>query len=91
MNCFTLGAYLTAMLFHISIKSNHILLISEDPEGELWHSTAIVSRVNAKLLQTKSGSQYRLVGPINETVTLQQGIYFAQYFTKNILFLLYKH
>ena len=72
------------------LKNNHILLISEDPEGELWHSTAIVSRVNAKLLQTKSGSQYRLVGPINETVTLQQGIYFAQYFTKNILFLLCK-
>ena len=74
------------------LKNNHILLISEDPEGELWHSTAIVARENAKLLQTKSGSQYRLVGPINETVTLQQGIYFAQYFTiKLILFLLYKH
>ncbi|CAH3196690.1 unnamed protein product, partial [Porites evermanni] len=54
---------------------------SEDPEGELWHSTAIVSRVNAKLLQTKSGSQYRLVGPINETVTLQQG--FSSEFVKS--------
>ena len=41
--------------------------------GEWWHSTAIVERVNARCVQTKSGSQYKLLGPINEQVTLQQG------------------
>lgn len=46
---------------------------SEDQVGDLWHSTAIVKRVNAKLVQTKSGSQYKLVGPINNKLTLQQG------------------
>ena len=41
--------------------------------GEFWHSTAIVSRLNSRCVQTKSGSQYKLVGPVNEKVTLQQG------------------
>lgn len=48
-------------------------IYSEDPVGEWWHSTAIVERVNARCVQTKSGSQYKLLGPINERVTLQQG------------------
>ena len=51
----------------------NLLFFSEDPEGELWHSTAIVSRLNSRCVQTKSGSHYKLVGPVNEKVTLQQG------------------
>ncbi|KAJ7371051.1 hypothetical protein OS493_028214 [Desmophyllum pertusum] len=46
---------------------------SEDPDGELWHSTAIVERLSPRCVQTRSGSQYKLVGPINEEVTFQQG------------------
>ena len=49
--------------------------------GELWHSTAIVTRLNSRCVQTKSGSQYKLVGPINEEVTLQQGTITLQFFT----------
>ncbi|XP_022787384.1 uncharacterized protein LOC111327456 [Stylophora pistillata] len=62
---------------------------SEDPVGEWWHSTAIVKRVSAKCVQTKSGSQYKLHGPIDENVTLQQGFppdfvkAFKQGFPKN--------
>ena len=48
-------------------------IFSGDPEGDLWHSTAIVSRLSSRCVETKSGSQYKLVGPINEDVTLQQG------------------
>lgn len=49
------------------------MLISEDPVGELWHSTAIVLRLGPRCVQTKSGSQYKLIGPMNDKLTLQQG------------------
>ena len=50
------------------------LAFSEDLCGEIWHSTAIVLRIDARHVQTKSGSQYELIGPINEKLTLQHGI-----------------
>ena len=47
---------------------------SGDLCGEIWHSTAIVLRKDARHVQTKSGSQYELIGPINDKLTLQHGI-----------------
>ena len=64
----------TVVIFVVKQEQTVLYFIySEDPVGEWWHSTAIVERVNARCVQTKSGSQYKLLGPINEQVTLQQG------------------
>lgn len=46
---------------------------SEDEPGSRWHSTSIVKRVNAYILETKKKSQYHLEGEIQEDETLQQG------------------
>jgi len=54
---------------------------NEDPVGELWHSTAIVLRLGPRCVQTKSGSQYKLIGPMNDKLTLQQG--FSPEFVKS--------
>lgn len=54
---------------------------SEDPHGEIWHSTAIVLRIDARCVQTKSGSQYKLIGPMNDKLTLQYG--FSPKFVKS--------
>ncbi|XP_048586126.1 general transcriptional corepressor trfA [Nematostella vectensis] len=53
----------------------------EDPIGELWHSTIIRTRVNSRLVQTKSKSKYHLLGPMDEEATLSFG--FSQKFVKS--------
>ncbi|XP_063958982.1 uncharacterized protein LOC129264138 [Lytechinus pictus] len=54
---------------HIAVEGHRL----EDPEGSFWHSTAIVKRVSPCLVETSSGSQYRLHGNFNKLLALDQG------------------
>ncbi|KAJ8045098.1 Mis18-binding protein 1 [Holothuria leucospilota] len=44
-----------------------------DPEDQLWHSSAISKRLSPRHLVTASGSHYRIKGPINIEMTLENG------------------
>ncbi|XP_038077331.1 uncharacterized protein LOC119745180 [Patiria miniata] len=44
-----------------------------DKEDQFWHSTAIMVRINPRLLATKSGALYRLAGKMDRALTMEQG------------------
>lgn len=61
---------------HISVEGHR----QEDAEGSFWHSTAISYRVSNRLVETSSGSRYRLNGNINKLLAIDQG--FSDKFVK---------
>ncbi|XP_071832876.1 uncharacterized protein [Apostichopus japonicus] len=64
------GWYLTQPRKRIIVIEGHRI---GDPEGELWHSSAISERIKPRLLVTSSGSKYRLRGSMNIAMTLENG------------------
>ncbi|XP_071507583.1 uncharacterized protein [Diadema antillarum] len=54
---------------HVSVEGHR----EEDPAGAFWHSTAISVRISSRVVETSSGSRYRLKGNINKLLTIDQG------------------
>ena len=71
---------------------------SDDASGMLWHSGPVIERLSSRELATKSGTVYRLEGPLDHAALTGVGINdrkitqsFKNGFPKNWLHLIEKH
>jgi hypothetical protein len=49
------------------------IILRDTDDDEFWHSSQIAERLSACLLQTASGSLYRLIGPIDQAAMRAEG------------------
>ena len=58
---------------HMHMETELTFAFRQDEPDVFWHSSAIVKRLSSHLVQTASGSMYRLIGKIEEEAMQSDG------------------
>ena len=75
--------------FALRFRCIYLLFVSRNT-SVMWHSSEIVRRVSSRVLESSSGSQYELVGPMSKTNCSTKCLYVSQVFCLVCTFFVYR-